>query len=399
MKKDLYASRQEVKNELDIMKWAAGGKQDVSDIQTICEDYLIEVSKLNGLSGRLLYCMKNNKASWINENLLEEAENLHKSAVKKMNEHIDVVREINQAIDKEKKPIVLKGFCDFFYLRDENSIRRSYDIDLIYDDFEYLNNVLISLGFEAKYAPADHEYANYIRGGVEIDLHRYLPVANYPSKIGQIYNPYVHTKYVLQNDQEYIWSQMTYGDLYNYSYFAEDGIFIPELEPTILIHCNHIFRSFTKVDAKRLCIRLGDLSIIRDLLSSNSFDIGRFNTFVGKFNSYDSVRFVCGLIKYFFGEVPEELKNYYSTDSENHELILNRTLFKVWCYFEHPDDLIKPKAYKSEHKRINQLLGFNNILLSSSNKGDESYVYGIEQDNYSPLKAIISSSTEDYCYR
>lgn len=110
--------------------------------------------------------MKNNEASWINENLLEEVENLHKSAVKKMNEHFDVVREINQAIDKEKKPIVLKGFCDFFYLRNENSIRRSCDIDLIYDDFEYLNYVLISIGFEAKYAPADHEYANYIRGGI-----------------------------------------------------------------------------------------------------------------------------------------------------------------------------------------------------------------------------------------
>ncbi|MDG5788607.1 nucleotidyltransferase family protein [Evansella sp. AB-P1] len=396
-------------HELDILKWAAGGMQDISKIHKINEQKLLDLIFHHRLAGRLLEKLQQIYVQWTSENLLIQLNIQCQEASKNLKNRISLMNEINESIPTRKKPIILKGFTDYFLTRESSFIRRSKDIDIVYDDLELLKETLIKIGFKRIENSASHEEGNYYRGDMWIDVHKVFPIRKYPKELENItpYNPgdkgYIDSfQQGIMNFEE---KHLIYNELNNYV-TEQDGFNILNIHAAVLISCLHLFRNFTKFSGKELCINLSEIASVQELVDQPQFIPSQFEGIVKKYRCEDSVKFVCHLLNEYLLYVPDKLESFMDTKKN---IMINKSMIGIWGFFEKEDDLITFHNKELEMHRLFKKIEINKLKINKKCNDFTSYNYSKNlkaiiqvSDNYTPIQQetfnVYGEYDDEYLY-
>lgn len=178
---------------------------------------------------------------------------------------------------------VMKGMATFALTGDRASIRTG-DIDIVSTMGRELPSVLSRLGFEQTRSAFGHELGEYVRDGVEVDVHDFFPVTSPPAEA---------TKQIANRGRTICAGRAATSRLNALALLSTSrqtdrgearGISTVGIEAQTAILAAHAFMNYTNVwsisHRAKPYIRLGELLDIELLLSDSSFDHDRFEDLV-----------------------------------------------------------------------------------------------------------------------
>ncbi|WP_199614029.1 nucleotidyltransferase family protein [Paenibacillus alkalitolerans] len=383
-----------MKNILDILKWAGGGKQDIHHSKEIDEEKLLDLIDFHRLDTRLLFRLKDECPPWLNSRILSHLEKQYEIAVRDLELKISFMEQYIEAYKSDKKPIAVKGFTNYLLTGEHKFVRRRGDLDLFCHDPEFNRSVLESLGYISLVVPsAEYELGNYRpandKNGIHLDFHKYFPVYQYPKDIMNCYDPLIHKLPVRQEERIPKQKKIMYEDLLEYSVPSIKNIDVIKPSMSVLVSSAHLFKTYLKV--KRLPVKLSELSDIGDLTCNGIFDEKEFHDLVVKFDAFDSVEFVCYLYNNLYHYIPEKLQKYCM----NKEYKIKKQLpsARIWGYFDAAEDLIVPKnLYEGKVKDQVLKLKANNYITAAKDQEEFRYRLFSFDENETELKGVFISS-------
>jgi hypothetical protein len=310
-------------NERDILKWAAGGRKSLPDFDGVCEPRLLSLLGINEshlyellirhrLPQRFLMRYASEHSQWCGVDFLESLARFQQSAMAKLQRQLAVLEEIEAALPKREKPLILlKGISTVASLQSRRLLRASSDLDICYDDLDMLWDTLINLGFQGK-RHFTYEFGKFKRQDITIDVHEYYPILSYPeyleavdivggdkldfSKTSTILNGPMHPTVHALRYQD-MCERITKIDL-----LGTKQIRILDLHALALLLCAHSFKNhviaFHHLSEDRIS-RLGELADIAELSLDQRFDSIKFLEIVKQYQAGDAISFTANLLDKF----------------------------------------------------------------------------------------------------
>lgn len=289
-----------------LLKWAAGGPDDVSDIGDVDAGRLLRHVAEHRLACRFLRRLRRDRPAWGRRSLLTETWGRCQHATARMRRHAAALQEITRACaDTGAPPILVKGFSLYALTGDPDDIRDSADMDLFHPDPARLKDVLLALGYAD--APgvitAHHEYAVMARAGVLIEIHNYLPV--------QTYFPHVTPDACVPETHPGLWRQPPYRwpdctaltdadlrqDVTRGAAPEADGLTLPSPAMMALVLCAHAFRNV--IEARRP--KLSEIADLPFLTRHPQFDARRFLELAEQYGGRNAVHVTAHLERCYLG--------------------------------------------------------------------------------------------------
>lgn len=406
VKKQVYSN---VSDTYKVIKWAAGADIDVSDIKRIDERKVLDLTFKHRI-GELFYmrAMKE-RPPWFTQSLFLDLLTMRTTAQKRMRNNIEVGREIAAAVADRNPLVLFKGYSTYALTENNRHIKHSKDLDILYDDNEYLWDVLLKLGFTGKkkiQMRNVHEYGVAVRGDTILELHTHFPATSYSKSVrdsdlvpehnyGTWLQPYSliklddtllleHTFSNPDNTANYLQSNILYADIVQEGCYGiapgTESIIFPNPAMGVLLHCVHMFRNHHnchgwRKDGVGTVPKLCELVHIKDLSETNQFDIAKFALLIEKYHAHDAVRFVAYLLSAYFGVSPFSslcevgLKEYSTRDFP-----CLTTFLGTWTVIHRNcDDYLEPV---SQREVIEEHLLTNRIETSTDKK---SCIYDVQK--------------------
>ena len=321
------------------------------------ENKLLELIKKHQIIGRIKQLIKDNKyEKYFSSSFLNNLENEYKDSLDFANRNLLALKEINKKIkEKEKLPIVIKGFSNYLINEDINSIR-SGDIDLLPENIEIFIDLLKENGFKLTKIPFLHEAGEYTKQGVEIDIHKYFPIYRYDESLPHLKSVSLNEFYTMP------FKKMLKEELNDSAYFSEKHK-IKVIDPNfyILIICSHAFMNYTNIwsisHRDNTYTKIGELWDIFDLLKSANYSKEKFLSLVKKYNAYDCVSWTGKVLKAIFNYNP---LSFIENKRKNLHEYPKCLWWNFWINIENtPAELISENWY--DYSLILDLIGTNQI--------------------------------------
>lgn len=300
-----------MENYAQILKWAAGGVENINPKVRYDESYLVNLIDLHSLTAKFLSRIKKEKAEWVTSKLIQKLKKLDISTQLAINKNIKALKELDNKLPNGKKIILIKGLSVFLLSNKPETLRHG-DMDILSNDSNTTIKTLLNLGYKLTKAPFMHEIGEYSKNAVEFDIHNHFPVYAYSSSIKKTdFAKSIKPNSKIQN-LGFVSKNIYYNDLYPDSIeCAKIGLKnIKVVDPNLLaiIICGHSFMNFTNMwsisHRKKVYVRLGEISDLYFLTKHPEFDVDKFLNYCKKLNAWDSVNWVANMLMSLFGKNP-----------------------------------------------------------------------------------------------
>ena len=335
---------------LQILRWAAGAGEDVSGIEEVAPERLLDLLDAHNLVSRFHHRCQQEKPRWYTRALSIPCYTKARAIEGRTRHQIAAVQEISEALPPEALPlIVIKGPAVFAITGERRHFRLSGDLDLLCADSQHLWETLISLGFRGERDDAldetkssAHEFGVLTRGGTTIEIHNYFPVVRYPDEVRRAdLLPVHHPDQWVQTLPVMLQSQIGFDLLSAHSMNGiEQGtrhMRVPDPAASILILCAHEFRNFLHSPFTGMTVRLSALADVYDLARDPRFNSGCFLTLMEETGAKDSVCFVASLLQAYYGRQPLPLA---VSSFEGSCFPQSLSYSGGWASLSNPDDLL-----------------------------------------------------------
>ena len=385
-------------HELTILKWAAGATNPLPQIFDIDEEFLLEATHNHRLEGRLLRRLKQESQPWAGQRILDELEERQLTNQSRAKRQLEVIKEIHREYSLSGPiMIVIKGYAPYFLLQDPTSLRFSWDVDLLSDDSNRMQEALSRLGYQwsATSILEAHHSPRAFRHDLDfsIDSYNYIPVWSYPvDNTSEELDPKANPG-VWNQTGEPLHSEIHVGDLIEYSLTGQRAeaapLTIPDTTMTVLIACAHLFTDFLQgLPGQFGRLSLGRLVEVNELCKRPDFDYKRFIMLVRKFNAFDSVQFTAELLLNCFG--------YDSLNTKKFTINTRKTwsrFYRSSFWLPPPlsyDELLIPRDPVSTLRHLLSEVGVNEVLATDYFEG---ITYWTDVDGHgTPLERVITRS-------
>lgn len=240
---------------------------------------------------------------WLNNSQLALLKQAYDKQMEFINGKIEALEELSQK-SKEMKVdyVIIKGLSTYFLLCDIENIRASADIDILCSNYRDFVRLLEGLGYERvdKVYPA-HEYISMRRGDVVFDIHKYIPILRYHSRLKEnIEKIDISRTWLISERANQFEKDITYSDL---EIQFSKSIVITNLTMHAFITCINTFRNYyDAVDQKAtIGITLFDFLELKELLTHAQFNMSKFIEMTNDYMAWDAVRFIDIFLQHFFG--------------------------------------------------------------------------------------------------
>ncbi|RRJ63391.1 hypothetical protein EHV15_11005 [Paenibacillus oralis] len=224
--------------------------------------------------------------------------------------------------------VVIKGFSNHLSSNGRIPLKKSMDIDLLYENPKYLKQCLLKNNFVEFKGETEHEEADLYRGNLYIDLHKLVPVITYPDDIDQV----KHNNDLTQNGFRFM-KKLDYQAVVKNSIFVDDNILAPNVTLSVLIACANIFRDYiTRID-KLPVFKLVELLEVRMLLDLPEYDESLLKELIEAFDAHHSMDFAGYALELLYNVNPFRRLLSHSMNRFPQVLFWN---FHSWFF---PDDL------------------------------------------------------------
>ena len=298
----------------DILCWAAGAPVDVSGIPSVNPQRLLAWIARHKLAVRFVRRAQAERPHWLTRVLSIPLWQEGRQIRSTVERHITAAQEIANAAQALglSPPIPLKGFTTYALTGDEGVQRPSSDLDILADDPEALIALLTRLGFvDTRGHCRDHEVAKMQRGGVKVEIHRYVPVLSYPEALSDNLDGADQTGWSLQTEGlTGECRQIGYADLRQnlMAGTAPETMSLCLPSPTLasLVLCVHSYRDYVERGMAWLNhpIPLADLADLRDLVALPDFDADTFCAFAESIGAQHSVEVTVRMLETWLGVSP-----------------------------------------------------------------------------------------------
>ena len=326
------------------------------------ENKLLKLIKKHQITGRIKQLIKDNHYErYFSSKFLNNLENAYKNSIELANRNILALKEINETIEeKEKWPIVIKGFSNYL-INDNITSIRSGDIDLIPENIENFIELLEENGFQLTKIPFLHEAGEYSKQKIEIDIHKYFPIYRYDENLPYSESVSLNKFYTMP------FEKILQEDLVDSVYFS-DKHKIRVVDPNfyILIICSHAFMNYTNIwsisHRENTYTKIGEIWDILDLLNSANYSQEKFLYLVEKYDAYDCVNWTGEILKAIFDYNPLSfIKNNRKSFAEYPKCLW----WNFWINIEStPPELISENWY--DFSSVLNLLGANQVINNKS---------------------------------
>lgn len=276
------------------------------------ENKLLDLVMRHRLAVRFLDRVQRERPVWCRPNLTLRLIEQRAQAQIRFGRQMNALREICAALASQRKPLtVIKGFSTYALTGRKEHIHLSGDLDVLFDDIDYLNETLQRLGY--RQAPSEqkhlgeHEAAQLCRDDVMFEVHRHFPVWSYP--------PGVTTADLVPSHHRGLWIQrftahdetkILYQHLCEYSQTGAApetrDLFVADPNMCVLISCAHALKNFMFPPTySPLTVRLSEVADIHDLVRHPQFHQQCFLDSVDRFKGHDVVHFARQLVEGCFG--------------------------------------------------------------------------------------------------
>lgn len=288
-------------NEAQILKWAAGAPEDITDIGSIDVQALLRLIAAHHLHGRFVTRVGLEHPRWVPRTLSLGAWKLLDRARQALRRQAEAVRGISEALGADAvPPVVIKGISTYALTGDSRNVRVGGDVDLLADDPERLWAAMTGLGYVLTRDKDEHgaEYAVMIRDGLEVEIHRYFPAWAYPEGLADAdlrpaHNPGVWEQPFGDVRLTKIDRQDLADDIETSAAQHTPGLTVPGPTTMTLVLCAHLFRHYAEGRPHPApVVRLGELADVHDLIGHARFSRERFEGLVSRLHAEDAVRFV-----------------------------------------------------------------------------------------------------------
>lgn len=370
---------------LQILKWAAGAKEDVTAIKEVDPEPLLVLLAAHNLISRFHHQCQREKPRWYTRALSIPAYTKARAIESRARHQIAIVQEISEALSQDVLPLlVIKGPAVFATTGERRHLRFSGDLDLLCPNSQCLWDTLVELGFRGERNDAldetkssAHEFGVLTRGDTTIEIHSYFPVARYPDEVRCAdFLPACHPERWVQALPVFLQSSIGFDLLVAHSIDGAEQdarhLRIPDPAASILILCAHEFRNFLHSPFTGMTVRLSALADVYDLARDPRFDAGSLLTLMAEAGAEDSVCFVASLLQTYFGCQPLPVA---VTPFEGRDFPQSLSYSGGWASVTEPNDIL----LMSGSEVFVPALGANRVVAA-------------EQEGKAPLPRLILKS-------
>jgi hypothetical protein len=293
--------------EVRFLSWAIGGLKTFDPSAALDTEKMLSLSFEHRVAGRLLARIRTEQPKWATKALSSGLETQQGENARFFDQQKLALSSVRDRYFQGNDPIiVLKGIGYFARTKDEATLRRAFDLDIMVKSPDILVTALRRDRVQEYRNVSPHELINAKVDGMEIDLHGYYPIWRTENVTGEWQTQGANQGGPYRHSGEVIVSKLDFQAIADHAQpaglFGTDGIYVPSPASAIVIICAHSFRDYISRSSvtmrTKAPVRFAEIAEIGDYLSLPEFSSEEFLDLVRRFHAHQAVSWMAQFVAF-----------------------------------------------------------------------------------------------------
>jgi hypothetical protein len=288
------------------LSWTIGGYDTFSPSAAFDIETMLSLAFEHRVSGRFLARIRRERPAWATDALLcglEAQQHDNSRFVDQQGAALSTLR--SRYLPGRSPIIVMKGIGYYARTRDEATLRRTLDLDIIVETPGVLVDTLRRDKAPEYRSVSPHELINAKIEGMSVDLHAYYPIWRTENVTGD-WQTQRHGQGPYHHFGEVIVEELSFQAISDHAQlvdlFGLEGIYVPSPATSIIIICAHSYRDYISRSSVTMRtkppIRFAEIAEICDFLSLPDFSHDELSALVMKFHAGQAVTWMAQFLAF-----------------------------------------------------------------------------------------------------